>query len=509
MRYQNKPQESSTKKEKPKSSTGGGYNPVGWTDIELGKNERGVDVKPDKEDKKALKKKQQKERAEELTFTDKDEERWKANRERTLKNRRDNERKFVGVPDEDLLDDAVDAVIDAMLPDLDQLSDAVSNAANALGEDNHDRHKKGFDKKAKHDSEDRRIEEKRQRAEDKEEKKRLKKEEKAQKRALEREKELERREKKKEKRRSAIEQKDKEIKKNNPDHDDDKKKKGKKRVNWSRFKPDPERIKEDLLFRYKMHHIVGAELDEKFDSVRDQLTEQMRNGAFTFDSIRWSDKFRDTYYAHYTGIGSHFGENMQRQLGVTATPDEKKLIDDELKKYYASLSEKRADYTAMNTLNHARESFLETQEEKQIQDDDDFDAEDFADSFDKKLKERFDSEVQLTAASETQRAAEAAKYVEAQILDAGKTNINNRGLRIQAKNTKHWHTSGCSQERESHVQAGETQKDIELHEYFHVGDSLMLFPTDHVTNPSELETAQCQCTVIYNLTDDQIKKRQA
>lgn len=272
---------------------------------------------------------------------------------------------------------------------------------------------------------------------------------------------------------------------------------------------DTERIKEDLANKLKLEESLARRLKGVFKDIRADLKKQVERGATFFSSQNWQVLFYNAFYDHYLDVADIFGQNMQRQLNITATDDEKNMIRNSLVIFFLSTAQKSADEATNTTLKNAAASLLIAQEQQRqsVAEGETFGQETVAVVTDQQMKRKLKGRTKTIKVSETQKAAEASKITEAQVLDTGLTNINTPNTFIPSTNVKDWFGILDDVIRDTHLEADRTQKGVPASDFFIVGGYRLMYPADREHGAPAKETINCRCSALYRLSDDQIKMR--
>lgn len=270
-----------------------------------------------------------------------------------------------------------------------------------------------------------------------------------------------------------------------------------------------ERIQEDLDNKLKLESDLAKELKRIFKTIKNDFKRQVSNYGIAFEFEQWQTLFYDTYLAHYKKVGAVFSNSLERQYDIEVRPDEKSLIDNALALFFLTSAQSAADEATKTTVKDADSSLAIAREQQSvsIEEGDIFTQATLAvvgaSVFDKKLKGR----TSVIKVTETTKPAEASKLVEAQVIDAGVTNINDPTLFVYMESLKDWYGILDNRIRDTHVEADRKQKGVPISQPFRVGESLLMYPGDTSLGAQKKETMHCRCSALYRPSDQNLSRR--
>lgn len=270
-----------------------------------------------------------------------------------------------------------------------------------------------------------------------------------------------------------------------------------------------ERVNEDLNNKLKLESSLESQLKRIFKTMKDDLKRQVSNYANVFDFEQWQTLFYDTYLAHYKKVGEVFSRSLESQLDLEVRPDERSLIENSLALFFLTSAQSAADEATKTTVKDADSSLAIAREQQSvsIEEGDIFTQATLAvvasSVFGKKLKGR----TSVIKVTETTKPAEASKLVEAQVIDAGVTNINDPSLFVYMESLKDWYGIIDNRIRTTHLEADFKQKGIPITQPFKVGQSLLMYPGDTSLGAQKKETMHCRCTVLYRPSERIVGQR--
>ena len=273
---------------------------------------------------------------------------------------------------------------------------------------------------------------------------------------------------------------------------------------------DERRVRQDLDNKLKLENRLAEDLPRVFKSIRDYIKSQLQVKQTGFDSFRWQYAFYQVYLNHYERVAKIFSHNMERQFDLRVTEDERALIDNSLALFFVTLAQTSAETAANTTLKNVNDSVIvaRAQQRESLEAGEVFTLAAFASVVDNRMREKFKGRTHAIKVSETQKAAEASKITEAQVLDVGMTNINNPNMFISSTNLKDWHGILDDKIRDTHLEADSTQKNVPMNDFYIVGGFRMMYPADTSHGAPLRETMNCRCCSLYKLGSRQLSERQ-
>lgn len=272
---------------------------------------------------------------------------------------------------------------------------------------------------------------------------------------------------------------------------------------------DNKRIVQDLDNKLKLENQLAKRLPKVYEAIIKDINAQLKVRQFGFDTFYWTSAFDALYQEHYKAVANVFSRNMERQLNLDVTQDERALIDNALALFFLGLAQESAQDAANTTLKNANDSVIvaRAQQRESLNAGEVFTLAAFTNVVDNQMRGKFKGRTHVIKVSETQKPAEASKLVEAQVLDVGMTNINNPNMFISTTNLKDWHGILDDKIRETHLHADRTQRNVPMNDFYIVGGFKMMYPADTSQGAPPRETMNCRCSSLYKLGSRQLAER--
>ena len=257
---------------------------------------------------------------------------------------------------------------------------------------------------------------------------------------------------------------------------------------------------------------LAFELSGLFSRMAKAYRDAMLETGVPPDFTTWESFFDDMLRNHYNNVSKVFSKRLELQEGVTHTQEENELIQSILAAFFVGLSNQTINHITETNTSQAQQSVARARVQEQ------FDFETTGQRYDMKtmatvagniFETMLFSRVATIAQTETQKSAEAAKKVEADVIITGRSDINTPIPRKPEPGepiTKRiWSAILDDVTRPSHVKAdGQIRK---VGENFIVGGHPMRYPGD--TNAPIEEWINCRCNALYYIPDVIKQKRAA
>lgn len=269
-----------------------------------------------------------------------------------------------------------------------------------------------------------------------------------------------------------------------------------------------QRAAQDLTEKLELEQNFIPRVRNLFNRVADDFYQSMLNDGVPPSMTNWQSFFEELLMSHYQATSDVFSRRMRDQLGVVLTEDEEESINTALAIFFANEASESSNRITATNENQASEAVqrARSQELSDVQDQNlqPYDAETRANVATNVFRNLLLARVTTIATTETQAAAEASKFTEAEVANFKQPTINALlASALNQENDKTWTAILDSVTRDTHVDAdGQT---VPASGFFIVGGYRMRFPGDR-SAPIE-EWINCRCCSVYTMSDDALMRR--
>lgn len=264
------------------------------------------------------------------------------------------------------------------------------------------------------------------------------------------------------------------------------------------------RVELDVRLKMSLEDTFKRELRSIFNTVR---TEFMQSYIVTGDTQN-IDKYRssfesilDNHYSRTTkafmGSVANFNDVGLKRLSLFSTKQDE--TDEELLlAIMLQWREREAPLTAELLTETTRRNIQDAIEQarNQLQDDgQEINNTNLGRSASAIMRRKFNARADFISVSETQRAAEATKLTEAEILSDLQPSVVGGFFLGTSETVKEWRTVGDRRVRDSHRQANGQRQRID--QPFVVQGQLLMHPGDRSLGATADNVANCRCSAIY------------
>lgn len=262
---------------------------------------------------------------------------------------------------------------------------------------------------------------------------------------------------------------------------------------------DVHRAKLDLRNKIKFERRMINRLTPLLTRIVKDAKRQLSNGVKEFDVKKWSKGFAKILSEHYQNVSVLFSRNLENQLDVKIDAKDRLYIDSQLALYFAIQVEETSQQLVTASIKNAEFAIqvAEAQQQAQIETGEDVSHNEFLVIFANVFRKRLNGRKKTISLTETQKAAEASKFVEYEVWNTGRTRINTPSITTPVKGFKDWYAILDDVTRPTHVVADRTQRDIPVNQPYKVGQGFMMFPGDRSLGAKAKEIINCRCVSIY------------
>ena len=261
------------------------------------------------------------------------------------------------------------------------------------------------------------------------------------------------------------------------------------------------RAKQDLRYKMRLEEVLRSELKLLFSRfVADFYDSLSLDPRVSFEQL-WVERLKDLLLTHYKRCSAVFAKNLERQLDIVATEEQKDAIDTNLALFFALEASMTASELLKTTEKNADRAI-------QLADLERVDHEEETGSQMAKVtyaaiaanlfRQRLKSRLKTVTTTETQKAAEVSKLVEVEVITNGTTTINSPGSSMRLSGKKDWFAVLDNKTRKDHVEADHTQHDVPVNKPFIVGGYKMMYPGDRSLGAPIKQWINCRCICIYS-----------
>ncbi|MCP4489038.1 MAG: hypothetical protein GY820_17255 [Gammaproteobacteria bacterium] len=276
-------------------------------------------------------------------------------------------------------------------------------------------------------------------------------------------------------------------------------------MNWLEKKQAKTQASQDLRSKLRLEATFKPELRSLFSTIVNDFKEQFAALGAAIDARSYESQWKSILQNHYKRVQKVFNGtvkncpiNLQYKQETQEDTFSEELLALSLLVYRATQSTEQAEIISRTNDAQVNEAISEARAALE-EEGKPTDNRSLAATAGAILARKFKGRVDTIALTETQGAAENAKFGEAMVatgrIPPGVTQPLEGVAPQPTEATKAWQTMGDKDVRPTHKAAnGQTQP---IDAPFQVGDSLLMYPRDTSMGASVKEIVNCRCSAVY------------
>lgn len=261
-----------------------------------------------------------------------------------------------------------------------------------------------------------------------------------------------------------------------------------------------QRAAQDLAEKLRLEEELSLSVTRLFERVADEFQRSMIEDGVPPNFDGWQGFFEDILLSHYQATGDVFSKRIQDQLNLELSKDEKEIIAAALLLYFTNQSRSSAEQINDTNRNQAQEAVQAARAQEQVDFQETgsyYDSLTFAAVATNAFRSKIFGRVITIGVTETQNAAEASKFTEAEVFEGKRPTVNDPARPAVAEELgyKTWTAILDDATRPTHVDADEQK--VKYNAFFIVGGYKMRFPGDKAQGAPIEEWINCRCCSIY------------
>lgn len=230
-----------------------------------------------------------------------------------------------------------------------------------------------------------------------------------------------------------------------------------------------------------------------------EAKQQLDENYDQFNTKNWLRVFVTVLMEQYQNVAVLFSRNLENQMGITVTSNERTYIDKVLANYFQKEAAQTAQQLVDATIKNAEFAIKVANEKKEqrLEAGEEVSQREYLAIFGNVFRKRLNGRKKTISMTETQKAAEVSKFVEYEVVETGRTRIEVPGRTTPVTGFKDWYAVLDGKTRPTHVEADRTQRNIPVDQPYKVGKSFMMFPGDRSMGATAKEIINCRCITIY------------
>lgn len=261
-----------------------------------------------------------------------------------------------------------------------------------------------------------------------------------------------------------------------------------------------QRAAQDLAEKLRLEEELSLSVVRIFERAADEFQRSMLEDGVPPSFDGWEGFFEEMLMSHYQATSDVFSRRIETQLDLEMSKEERDIIAAALLLYFRNLSRTSAGQINDTNRNQAQEAV----QAARLQEQSDFqETGQYYDSFTRAavatnaFRTKIFARVVTIGVTETQTAAEASKFTEAEVIEGKRPTINDAAPApaVEELGYKTWTAILDDQTRRTHVAADEQK--VKYNAFFIVGGYKMRFPGDKSQGAPIEEWINCRCCSIY------------